>query len=184
MSRTKYGAAVVLLVAVWWWLPSGEAISQEMTEVIVRNFPETQQVDGTVEIRGPIQNATLIRRTGIIVPPVEREETTRLVHAGTIDASGYPHLVLSLAGQTKGEVVGRATVGAVLLPAEETVRLAFDERGQMMFAFEAVAEIGGSSPYFESTQPRFDLGFPRYDVYLYNNGKRSIEVDLFAYLTN
>ena len=40
------------------------------------------------------------------------------------------------------------------------------------------------TPFFASTQDRFDLGFETYRVLLYNDTDKTVRVDLFTYLTN
>ena len=174
-------AAVVLLAL----LPVGVAVSQEFMEVFVTNWPHVQEVEGTVSVKGPIRNAALTRIEDITVPPVKRSDTTRLIDAGTLVTDGYSYLVLSLTGDIKGAVLKPGAVGAILIPEEETIERAFKERGRFMFPLEVKSEeIAQSNSYFYSGQPRFALGFPEYRVLLYNNSDKTVEVDLFAYLTN
>lgn len=173
-------AALLMLVL----LPSGTAESDELTEVVVTNFPHPQDIEGTVRIEGPIESAALARTTGIVVPPVERADSTRLIDAGVLVTEGYPYVVLSIAGQTKGEVLRSGEVGAILIPVEETVALAFRETGRLMFPLETTGAVERGAAYFDSTPRRFELGFPNYRVLLYNTSDRTVDVDLFAYLTN
>jgi hypothetical protein len=187
MSRRTLVTAALLL-AVGLLLASTPAVRtapQELADVFVTNFPKIQEVEGTVAVKGPIKSASLVRIENIIVSPVKRADTTRLIEAGTLVTDGYPYLVLSLTGQVKGEVGRPGNVGAVFLPDEETVVSAFHEKGLIMFPLEVESgEITPSSSYFDSRQPRFVVGFPRYRVLLYNTSDKSAEVDLFAYLTN
>ncbi len=183
-SRVLIGALVVL-AAVSLLVPVGTAVSRELADVFVTNFPAVQEVDGTVKVEGPIRNATLVRFEDIIVSPVRRSDTTRLIDGGVVVTDGYPYVVLSLAGQIKGEVTRPGSVGAILIPDESKVDNAFNERGYTMFPLEVESSvISGNTAYFDSQQPRHVVGFPRYQIKLWNTTDKTVEVDLFAYLTN
>jgi hypothetical protein len=181
----RVGSAALLLVL----LPTGTAESQQarqgVEQVLVTNFPDLQKVEGEVTVRGPIRQSAQSVIRDVIVPPVGPKDTQRLIVAGTIAADGFSRVVLSLAGQIKGEVVRPGTVGAILLPEEESVLRAFEEKGDTMFPLEVKANcVPGGSPYFSSNQPRFDVGFPRYRVLLYNTTAKTVSVNLYAYLTS
>lgn len=166
-------------------LPGGDALSQEIRRVLVTNFPDPQRVEGRVSIEAPLPMSEAVRFTNVTVSPVRPDETTRLVEAGTLEASGYSEVVLSLEGQVRGEVARAGEVGAILIPDEELVRLAFDEQGRIHFALRATApEVNTRTPYFASDQPSYRLGFPRYRVFLYNTTDKTVRVDVYAYLTN
>jgi hypothetical protein len=166
-------------------LAAGLPVAQQIVQVYVTNFPERQVVEGTVSIAGPIKMTTLTALPDVMVPPVSPKETTRLILGGTIVTDGFAQVVLSLSGQLKGELIRPGSVGAFLLPDQEPILRAFEERGEMQFPLEVVASSpSGASPYFASNQPRFQLGFPRYRVYFYNTGAKSASVSLYAYLTN
>ena len=187
-------AAVAALCAVsaalgTFLLPAGTAISQEarqgLQQVVVRNFPERQKVEGEVTVKGPIRQATQLVIKDIVVPPVGPKETQRLIQAGTLSTDGFGAVVLSLSGQVKGEVVRPGTVGAILLPEEEGVLRAFEEKGDVQFPLEVAAtSVSGASPYFASNQPRYLVGFPRYRVLLFNTSAKTVSVTLYAYLTS
>jgi hypothetical protein len=173
--------AVVLLIG----LPTGIAVSREMLDVVVNNWPQIQQVDGTVKVEGPIRNAELVSFENITVAPIKRHQTTRFIEAGTLTTDGYPYVVLSVSGVVKGEVLKPGKVGVLLLPVQEKVDAAFNERGQFMFPLEVTSKsVDHGDPYFDSPQPRFTVGFPEYRVFLYNTSEKSVLVDVFAYLTN
>jgi hypothetical protein len=191
MSRKATVAALcavsALLLAVL--LPAGTAVSQQIhqgiQQVLVTNFPDLQKVEGEVSVRGPIRQAAQVVLKDVIVPPVGPKDTQRLIMAGTIATDGFSQIVLSLAGQIKGEVVRPGTVGAILLPEEDAIVRAFDEKGEMQFPLEVTASsVPGGSPYFASNQPRFLVGFPRYRVLFYNTSAKTVSVNLYAYLTS
>jgi hypothetical protein len=122
---------------------------------------------------------------GIMVPPVEPTETTRLVSAGTLTTDGYSNVVLSLYGQVKGSVTRAGRVGALLIPREQRIEEAFNELGQVHFSLEVSAPgITTNTAYFASGQPRYTVGFQSYNVLLYNTTDKTVTVDLYAYLTN
>jgi hypothetical protein len=164
--------------------PSGDALSETVRQVFVTNFPPVQEVAGEVRVKGPIRLSELVRFDDVLVAPVQRSETTRLIRAGTLETDGFPNLVLSLHGQVKGSVARMGSVGVILLPSQEGIQQAFDELGLMHFALEAVAlGVSSETPYFASDQPRFTVGFQAYEVLLYNTTDKTVNVDLFAYLT-
>lgn len=174
------GSALVLVVL----LPPSSTISQELQQVYVMNWPKVQAIEGEVAIKGPIRQSVPFQLKDVVVPPVSPKDTQRLIQAGTITTDGFSNVVLSLSGQVRGELVKTGSVGAILLPDEEPIVRAFEERGEMQFPLEVVAGgVSAGSPYFASNQPRFPIGFPRYRVMFYNTSTKSVSVNLFAYLT-
>jgi len=175
-------------------LPGGAAISQEVSRVLIANWPTTQEVYGKVSIDGPVRveptdgwkiNAVLVRMENVLVSPVRPDETTRLVDAGVLTTDGYPYVVLSLTGQVKGDLAKPGRVGAILIPEEDTIRTAFDETGKVIHPLRVTSEeLAPSTGFFDSDQPRLAVGFPRYRVFLYNTTDKAVEADLFAYLTS
>ena len=177
IAATIVGALLLLVPA--------RAVSQELSHVVVTNWPETQAVEGTVAIDGAVRLSEQVTIREIIVPPVRRNDTTRLVSAGTLTTDGFPNVVLSLHGQVKGSVHQQGRVGAILIPQEQTIQDAFNELGLMHFALEVVAaDVSAATPFFASSQPRYTVGFQRYDVLLYNTTDKTVTANLFAYLTN
>jgi hypothetical protein len=168
--------------------PARRALSEEVqsvTSVFITNFPKVWNVTGKVDVEGPISHARYIPLREVVVPPVSPKDTIRLVQGGTIDTEGFTAMVVGLSGQIKGEVYRSGTVGVFLIPDEEMVVRAFEEKGLMQFMTELNAPgVSAASPYFASTQTRVQVGFPRYRTYFYNSSDRSVSVNLFAYLTN
>ena len=165
--------------------PSGDAVSQRIAEVFVTNFPDLFRVEGVVRVDGPVRLSTEESFREIIVPPVRRAETTRLVEAGTLSTQGFAQLVLSLQGQVKGEVNRPGGVGAILIPDEQSILDAFNDRGLFQFGLEVEAGgVAADTPYFASSQPRYYVGFPSYRILLYNTTDKTVTVNLYAYLTN
>ncbi len=191
MSRKPAVAALCIasaLVALL-LLPYGRAVSQEagdaIRRVLVTNFPERQKIEGEVTVRGPIHQTAQVVLKDIVVPPVSPKDTQRLIQAGTIATDGFSFVVLSLDGQIKGEVVRQGSVGAILLPEEESVLRAFEEKGEVHFPLQVTSDsVTSASPYFASDQPRLLVGFPRYRVYLFNTSQKAVSANLYAYLTN
>ncbi len=192
MRRTPALVAVVLgtallLVLTLVLLPVGIAprlSADTPSEVIVANFPEIQKVEGKVSVAEPVPHSALVRHRDGVVPPVPRSATTGRVVAGGVDASGFTHAVLGLRGEVQGNLLKEGTVGAVLVPDEEPVLQALREQGRYDFPVEVRAEVHKQDRgYFASDQPRRVLGFPRYRVFLYNSSDRSVDADLYVYLT-
>ena len=176
--------SLVFIAGVLMMLPAKGAALEEATEVLVTNFPEVQGVQGTVSVEGIVQHAALVSLREIEVPPVRRDEIRRLVSVGTLTTEGFSALVLSLTGQARGDIRRPGLVGAILIPDEEPIARALDEKGQIQFPFEISAAAGVDQPLFFSEQPRYIIGFPRYKVMLYNTTDKTVTVDLYAYLTN
>ena len=166
--------------------PAAPPRSQEdVQRVFITNFPQTQQVTGMVAIDGVVRHATVQHLKDLLVAPVGPKETTRLLPAGTLTTDGFTSVVLSLNGQTKGRALRAGSVGALLIPDEETVTRAFEEEGLFQFPMEIKASsVPGASLYFASEPRRFTVGFPRYRVLLYNTTDKTVNVSLHAYLTN
>jgi hypothetical protein len=106
MSRRSI--TVILLVAVTalvlFFTPVGQVASDSVQRVMVTNFPDIQEIRGDVNVKGALRLSTMTPFTGIMVPPVEPTDTTRLIPGGTLTADGYTNVVLSLFGQVKGKV--------------------------------------------------------------------------------
>lgn len=159
--------------------------AQDLDQVIVTNFPKVQRIAGSVQVGAPIPQSELVRRLDVIVPSVERAATTQLVEAEAIDAAGFTHAVLSLRGEVQGNLTREGTAGAILVPDQDPVLRALLEEGRFEFPLEVQAPVTRESRgSFASDQPRYALGFPRYRVFLYNTADRSVEADLYVYLTN
>ncbi len=185
MTRRALVLALALFAAfgLMLLLPTARAVGQEVQQVFITNFPRVFNVEGTVGVSGPIPHARLARVPEIIVSPVNPKDTLRLIAGGTLSMDGFTSVVLSLTGQTKGEVYRAGTVGAILIPDEEPIVRAFEEKGQPQFALEVAApSVSGAAAYFASNQPRHTVAFPRYRVFFYNTSDKSVTVDLFAYL--
>ena len=184
----KKSALVVLLVAasvVLVFSPPGRVIAQELQSVFVTNFPKVFSISGTVSVDGPVKQAKLAALHEVVVPPVNPKETTRLIQGGVVESDGFTAMVLSLQGQIKGEVYRAGTVGVFLLPDEEPIVHAFEEKGLMQFATEVnAAGVSAGSPYFASSSNRSQVAFPRYRTYFYNTSDKTVTVNLYAYLTN
>jgi hypothetical protein len=174
--------AVICLVA---FTPTGRVLSDTVQEVWVTNFPEVFQVKGEVTVEEPVTLSELRTITDVLVPPVAKTESTRLVEAGTIATGGFAQVVLSLHGQVKGSVHKPGEVGAILIPDATTIQQAFRELGVIHFPLEVSApRVSAETPYFASAQPRYQVGFDAYRVFLYNTSDKTVTVNVYAYLTN
>ena len=173
--------AVLVLTPVRTAIP----IPREVEEVLVMNFPDPQRVEGTVSVEGPIRSGELVSFPDITVSPVRPEDTTRLINAGVLDADGFQHVVLSLVGQTRGEALKTGSVGVILLPDQPPIMRAFHEDGDVLVPLRLNAQTEAGPPSFFGSEPlRQTLGFPRYQVFLYNTTDKTVSVTFYAYLTS
>ena len=118
------------------------------------------------------------------VPPVQRNDTTQLVEAGTIDTDGFSELVFSLGGEFKEAIPGSGTVGAILIPDIEMFIYLLRSEGEFVFPLEAKFSVRSMpSAIFVSEQQRAKIAFPRYRVFLYNETTSGATVSLFVYRT-
>jgi hypothetical protein len=165
--------------------PSATSIAQEIQTVVVTNFPKIFNVSGTVSVDGPIKHSKFAALRDVTVSPVNPKDTVRLIPGGIVESDGFTGMVLGLQGQIKGEVFRSGTVGVFLLPDEESIVHAFEEKGLMQFATEVkAAGVSGASPYFASNASQVEVGFPRYRTYFYNTSDKTVTVNLYAYLTH
>ncbi len=92
-------------------------------------------------------------------------------------------MVLSLQGTVKGTLGRAGQVGAMLVPDEEAVERAFREDGLVQLPLEVFAVLAHKEIDTFSAQQHLAVGFPRYRVYFYNSTDKSVEVNLYLYLT-
>jgi hypothetical protein len=132
---------------------------------------------------GPIDGApTLLGIKAVSVPSVDRSQTSMLVDAGTLDTDGYTTLILNLAGRLSGEAGLRGgSVGAILIPDIDPFDKAFQTLGLLPESVEISVPVDKASGYFMAKQIKFDVGFPRYRVVLYNSTSQAATVSFFAY---
>jgi len=183
----KFGIAVLLIVGSFAlvYSQSGTTTAQGIRSVLVTNFPKVFDINGTVVVDGPVKLAKLAALHEVVVPPVNPKDTVRLIQGGIVESDGFTAMVLSLQGQIKGEVYRAGTVGVFLLPDEEPIVHAFEEKGLMQFATEVnAAGVSAASSYFASSSSRSQVAFPRYRTYFYNTSDKTVTVNLYAYLTN
>lgn len=186
MRKSLLSVAALLAAALFGVLIVPEtASSQRPEDVFVTNFPEVQEVHGEVSVSGTVSHGVADRRREVVVPPVGRHEVGNLVSAGTVDTDGFTSVVLSLEGEVKDTVFAPGQVGVILLPDEEGVLRAMREGGEIQFPLEVTAALRPQESTFFASEPAVrTVGFPRYRVYFYNSGNRSVEANLFLYMTN
>jgi hypothetical protein len=187
MKRAVTLLALVLIAVVFLSAPPDAVRGQEgdARRVVVTNFPETQRIAGAVAVDGPVRHSQTHRVREVLVPPVEPRETGRLIDGGVLTADGFTEVVLSLNAQAKGRLLRSGTVGAILVPEEESVTRVFEEEGLAQFPLEVgVPVTAGGARSFASDPARLTVGFPRYRVRFYNTSDKTVTVSLFAYLTN
>ena len=165
-------------------LRPGTSYSQQAQEVWVTNFPSQQEVTGTIEVEGPIRSANLSTREDVVVSPTRRVDTGSMVDRGTLEADGFTHITLSLYGEVKDTVFTAGKVGVLLVPDQPRIQSALDE-GHIHLQLEVTAKTDPKvGSYFSSSSTRLPLAFPRYRILFYNSSSKSVEANLYAYLTN
>jgi hypothetical protein len=160
---------------------AGAQRGEDVDEVQVVNFPEVQKVEGRVTVPLPVPAAAFVELPETLAVPAARDDTAQLVAAGRIDAAGWRHAVLSLAGEARGRGAG-GEVGALLVPDVGFVADAFLDN-RVLFPLEVEAAVGAGARWVESAPAEVALAFPRYRVYLYNTSERSVAARLYVHLT-
>ena len=139
---------------------------------------------------GPPQSAEnvsmgqLVGIKGIVVPPVEKIDVTKLVDAGTIDTDGFTYMVINFGGEMKEPPSRQGVVGALLVPDVAPFDMVLAFHNIVPVPLEIKAQVTNDTlPFFMAKQVRFDVGFPKYRVLFYNTTGSSATCALFAYRT-
>jgi hypothetical protein len=165
-------------------LPAPVLIAEGPEDVRVVNFPEVQAIRGFVEMKEPATNSRLVSMSESVVSPIDPANTASLSLVGTLDASGFRTVVLSLAGEIKSNYPTTGSVGALLVPDTPFVGKAFEESGETLLSLRLEAAISQGESFFAVTRPRVDLAFPRYRVYFFNTSEQPSTAVLYAFLAN
>lgn len=177
--------AVVLTAVLTLWSP--ETLSQApetLAPVTVTNFPEIQQIEGSVSIRDFVPHTRFIAPArDTVVSPVRRSQTSDLIDGGVLVTDGFTRLTLSLAGLAKGNVGTPGRLGALLIPDVEIAKDAFLEEEIYLFPLEVTADLTPASTFVASDPVTVPVAFPRYRVYFYNSSDRAVAARLFSYLS-
>src|SRR5207244_3829361 len=105
----------------------------------------------------------LVGVRGVQVPPIPRGDVANMVDVGTVDAEGFTHVTLNLAGELKGAVGQRGEVVAVLIPDIPPFTTAHRTLGLLPSSFEVTAPLSAYGGfYFMAKQITMEVGFPRY----------------------
>jgi len=137
---------------------------------------------GLVRGTEPVSMGQLVGMRGVVVPPVEKTDVTKLVDAGTIDTDGFATMVLNLAGELKENPTRQGVVGALLIPDIPPFDTVLTHLNVAAIPLEIQAAVTAEHlPFLMAKQKRFDVGFPRYRVLLYNTTGASATVAIFAY---
>ena len=166
-------------------LPLAVALSvsaEPPEEVYIANFPTQQEVRGTVSVDGAIPHSRMVRFENQLVTPVQRSEYTNLQEIGVLDATGFSSAVMSLVAEVKGSGAVGGKVGLLLLPDEEPLVRAFRDDGNILLALELEAESIPDFPGTLAAQATKEIAFPRYRVFLYNEGPSSVLSSAYVYL--
>jgi hypothetical protein len=151
---------------------------------LVVNLDNPHPIVGTVSVEGTIRHADTVRVSDVVVPSANRDEPARWMDAGVVETSGFTHLALSIQGHVKGRVDQRGVIGVILIPDEEPILQALTE-GQIHLPLEVTADVTpAAASYFNASEPRLPIAFPRYRIWAYNSTEESASVNVFLYLTN
>lgn len=185
MNRSFCMLMVLTVLFIPATLRTSRAELSQPQEVRVNNFPETQQIRGSVSIEGPLSHAKFFKREGILVPPSRRNELSELVHAGVIDTDGYTSVQINMQGEVRSDTFSTGKAGVLLVPDEGPVLRSLREAKRVQFPLEAFALLkSGESSFFESEPSVQRVAFPRYRIYLYNTSNKSTDMSVYLYLTN
>jgi hypothetical protein len=186
MKETFMAVLVFVILSFSALIPhSAHAQSSQPLDVNVKNFPEKQEVKGSVSIDGTIRHASFFKKEGVVVPTSRRNEVAELISAGTVETDGFTSITVSLQGEIKSGSFAPGTVGVLLIPDEEPIARALRDAKRVQFPIESVARLKTGDPtFFESEQTQQRMAFPRYRVYLYNTLNRSVEANVYLYLSN
>ncbi len=180
--RSNQPRVLVRIVASLLVLPV-VAVAQDES-IRISNFPVVQEVSGGVEIAEPVPSNEMTRFEEVIVTTVQRRQTTRLVSAGVLESGPFTAVKLSLAVFVEGIPPEPATIGAVLVPDEDFVINALDE-GTYLFPIEVTLGVPKDALAYVAADPELhQLAFPKYRVYFYNTGPRTVKAQLYAFLIN
>jgi hypothetical protein len=159
---------------------SAQTRSAAGQQVEVVNFPENQDVT----VRGTPSQARLAGFEDQLISPNGSRDPTTWRQIGTLATDGFGWVVLSLGGNVQGPVTEPGAVVAVLVPEQAPILRALRDDQVVLFPLQATATLSPGREYFTSQQQRQPVAFPRYQVYLYNTGARTVEASLWAYLGN
>lgn len=181
--RTAISLSIVLFLVMV--SLSAQAQSSQTLDVHVNNFPQTQQVKGSVSIEGTMSHSKYFKKEGVTVPQSRRTEPSELVPAGVIETEGFTSITLSMQGEVKSGSFGSGAIGVILIPDEEPIMRALRDAKRIQFPLEGVVNLkAGDSSFFESEQVQKSVAFPRYRIYLYNTLSRTAEANVYLYLTH
>jgi hypothetical protein len=151
-------------------------------DVQVNNFPELQQVRGSVSLEGTTK---FVKKEGIIVPASRRAEPSEMVYAGTIETEGFTSLLISMQGESRSDAFSTGAIGVLLIPDEKPILRTLRDTKRVQFPLECtVPTKSGDDLFFQSEQVQQRIAFSQYKMYLYNTANKSVEANVYLYLTN
>jgi hypothetical protein len=154
-------------------------------DVVVVNFPETQAVTGKVRVEGKLETARFVSFESVTVPPSMPDNPARMISLGVIDATGFRSLVASVTGSFAARPEAAKTLGLLLVPDEEPFVQALLDKGKALLSQRVDAKLAAEgAPFFSASAEPFDLAFPRYRAFLFNTWDRSVEANVYLYLTD
>ena len=169
----------------------------QTADVVIKNFPETQQIKGDVhvvnlpevqQVRGSVTvegTTKYIVKEGLVVPTSQRAELSEMVYAGTIDTDGFTSLLISVQGEMRTDAYSSGTIGVLLVPDEKSILRIMRDAKRVQFPLECKVQTKNGDPiYFESEQVQQRIGFARYKMFLYNTSNKSAEANVYLYLSN
>ena len=183
MFRSLIAVTLPLLVLFLTSVPQSlQAQVSQPSDVRINNFPELQQIKGSVSIEGTTKS---IAKEGLVVPTSQRAELSEMIYAGTIETEGFTSLLISLQGEMRSDVFSSGTIGVVLIPDEKSILRILREAKRIQFPIECkVHTKSGDLIFVESEQVQQRIAFPRYKMYLYNTANKSVEANVYLYLSN
>lgn len=174
-----------------------QALASQISDVNVKNFPETQQIKGDVhvnnfpdvqQIKGSVSVEGMTKyftKENMVVPTSQRAELSEMVYAGTIETDGFTSILVSLQAEMRSDVFSSGTIGVLLIPDEKAILRILRDAKRVQFPIECKIHVKSGDPvYFESEQVQQRIAFSRYKMYLYNTANKSVEANVYLYLSN
>lgn len=138
-------------------------------------------------LAGNVADAQETRASGIVafenvsVSGADRNDVSKLTDAGVVSTEGSSAIVVNVVGEMRGRADKEGAVGVLLLPDVAPLGDAFRTKRVLLAALEVSARVSaGESNYFMARQQRFDVGFPRYRLLLYNSTGAAVTASVFV----
>lgn len=127
------------------------------------------------------RGASIAAFENVSIPAAEKSDLGKLTDAGVVTTDGAAAIVVNLVGEMRGRAEKEGAIGVLLLPDVAPIDSAFRTRRALLVSQEVAVHVAdGESSYFMARQQRFEVGFPRYRVLLYNSTGTGATASVFV----